>query len=119
MARSGPRKVFRYSLDFKLAAVRLSNTPDVQVRTVASALEIHPFMLSKWRREWREGSLRGPNRPTPAPPPARELRRLATLERDHAMLREEHALLKKAIRFCSARPRTPSRSSRANPRRSA
>ena len=110
MARAGPRKVFRYGREFKRAAVQLSNTPGIQVQTVADALDIHPFMLSKWRKEWREGRLRGPNRPTPAPPPARELRRLATLEREHAMLQEEHALLKKAIRFCSTRqtPRSPS-----------
>ena len=116
MARAGPRKVFRYSLEFKLAAVRLSNSAGVQVQTVAAALDIHPFMLSKWRREWRDGTLRGANRPAPAPPPARELRRLATLERDHAMLQEEHALLKKAIRFCSAPPTRRSRSSTASRR---
>jgi transposase len=114
MARAGPRKVFRYSLEFKLAAVRLSNSPGVQVQTVAAALDIHPFMLSKWRREWRERTLKGPTRPAPAPPPARELRRLAVLERDHAMLQEEHALLKKAIRFCSAPAKPRSASSRKN-----
>jgi transposase len=119
MARAGPRKVFRYSLEFKLAAVRLSNSPGVQVQTVATALDIHPFMLSKWRKEWRARTLKGPTRPAPAPPPARELRRLAVLERDHAMLQEEHALLKKAIRFCSAPPRRPSRSSNARRRTSA
>ena len=119
MGRAGPRKVFRYSLEFKLAAVRLSNSPGVQVQTVASALDIHPFMLSKWRREWREHTLRGPTRPAPAPTPARELRRLAALEREHAMLREEHALLKKAIRFCSVQRPTRSPSSTGKPRRSA
>ena len=119
MARAGPRKVFRYSLEFKLAAVRLSNSPGVLVQTVASALDIHPFMLSKWRREWRDGRLRGGHRPAPAPPPARELRRLATLEREHALLQEEHALLKKTIRFCSVQPRTRSRSSTPNARSSA
>ncbi len=31
----------------------------VQVQAVAEALEIHPFMLSKWRKEAREGVLRG------------------------------------------------------------
>lgn len=101
MARAGPRKVYRYSREFKRAAVQLSNAPGVQVQTVAAALDIHPFMLSKWRKEWREGRLRGPNRPAPAPPPHRELRRLAALEREHALLQEELALVKKAIRFCS------------------
>ena len=119
MARAGPRKVFRYSREFKIAAVRLSSTPGVQVQTVAASLDIHPFMLSKWRKEWRDGTLRGANRPAPAPPPARELRRLATLEREHAMLQEEHDLLKKAIRFCSVRPAMRLRLSRKKRRGSA
>ena len=115
MARAGPRKVYRYSRDFKIAAVRLSGMRGVEVQTVAAALDIHPFMLSKWRKEWREGTLRGANRPAPAPPPARELRRLAALERAHAILEEEHDLLKKAIRFCSVRPARRLRSSRKKP----
>ena len=40
----GPKKVHRYSVDFKLTAVRLSGMPGVQVQTVADALDIHPFM---------------------------------------------------------------------------
>ena len=101
MARAGPRKVYKYSVEFKRAAVQLSNGAGVQVQAVASALDIHPFMLSKWRKEWREGRLRGPNRSAPAPAVPRELRRLAVLEREYALVQEELALAKKAIRFCS------------------
>lgn len=39
-----------------------------------------------------------------------ELKRLRQLEREHAILKEEHALLKKAIRFCSERKAKSSRS---------
>src|SRR6267143_1772033 len=88
----GPKRVHRYSVEFKLTAVKLSGMPGVQVQTVAAALDIHPFMLSRWRKE------------------AREIKRLQTLEREHAMLREEHELLKKAIRFCSEGRRRSSRS---------
>ena len=38
MPRSGPRTVRRYSDKFKLAAVRLSQEPGIQVQTVAAAL---------------------------------------------------------------------------------
>lgn len=55
----GPRKVHRYSVEFKLTAVKLSGMPGVQVQTVADALDIHPFMLSRWRKEARDGHLRG------------------------------------------------------------
>ena len=106
MPRSGPRKVHRYSDEFKLTAVRLSQQPGVHVQTVAAALEIHPFMLSKWRKDVRDGRLRG--RPPKAPPagPVREIAQLQALERKYAELKEEHDLLKKAIRFWSARKAT-------------
>ena len=47
----GPKKVHRYSAEFKLTAVKLSGMRGVQVQTVAKALDIHPFMLSRWRKE--------------------------------------------------------------------
>jgi transposase len=50
MPRSGPRKVYKYSDEFKLTAARLSQQSGMQVQTTVAALEIHPFMLSKWRR---------------------------------------------------------------------
>ncbi len=111
----GPRKVHHYSVEFKLTAVKLSSIPGVQVQTVADALDIHPFMLSRWRKEARDGILRGRvKRVDVAPRQAREIRRLQVLEREHAMLQEEHDLLKKAIRFCSARRARSSRSSIAS-----
>lgn len=111
MPRSGPRQIYKYSKEFKLAAVRLSRVPGMQVKTVATALGIHPFMLSKWRKDVRDGTLRGRlPKATPAGP-AREIAQLQALEKQHALLQEEHDLLKKAIRFCASRKRTPSRSS--------
>ena len=47
MPRSGPRSVRKYSDEFKLAAVRLSQQAGIQVKTEAAALGIHPFRLSK------------------------------------------------------------------------
>lgn len=120
MARAGPKKVHRYSLEFKRSAVKLSQLSGVQVQAVAAALDIHPFMLSRWRKEARDGMLRGGG-PAHRPrirPPVREIRRLQALERAHALLHEEHELVKKAIRFCSARRRTSSRSSRPSAGRS-
>ena len=119
MARPGPRSVRRYSEEFKLTAVRLSHQPGIQVKTVAAALAIHPFMLSKWRTEVRDGRLTGRARQAPPQGLAREIARLQQLERDYALLKEEHDLLKKAIRFCSARKATRSRSSRRTGRTSA
>jgi transposase len=116
MPRAGPRKLHRYSDEFKLTAVRLSQQPGIQVQTVAAALEIHPFMLSKWRKDVKDGRLRG--RPKKAPPtgPAREIAQFQALERTYAQLQEEHDLLKKAIRFWSARRATASPSSTTSSR---
>lgn len=123
MPRAGPRKVQQYSLEFKLRAVKLSQLKGVQVQAVAAALEIHPFMLSRWRKEKRDGVLRGrvvaravtalPRKPLPRMMPG-----FQKLQRAHALLQEEHALLKKLIRFASARKPRPLRSSRSNARRS-
>jgi len=111
--RAGPKKVQEYSAEFKLAAVRLSRQRGVQVQAVAAALDIHPFMLSRWRKEVRDGVLRGKRVAVKLPRP-REIRRLQALERAQALLREEHALLKKAIRFWATRKLTSSRSSTRN-----
>lgn len=100
-AKQLPR-VHRYSIEFKLSAVRLSEVPDVQVRQVAAALDIHPFMLSRWRKQVRDGKLRGK---VPKIELSRrlatELHQLAELQQRYTLLKQEHELLKKAIRFCS------------------
>jgi transposase len=120
MPRAGPPKVRRYSLEFKLKAVRLSELKGVEVRAVAEALEIHPFMLSRWRKEARDGVLRGRASISKGlrTPSAHEMRKYQALQRAHALLQEEHALLKKLIRFTSARKPPSSRSSPRNGKRS-
>lgn len=116
MPRSGPRKIYRYSDEFKLTAVRFSQQPGMQVQTVAAALEIHPFMLSKWRKAVKDGRLRGRAPNAPPPGPAREIAQLQALERKYAELKAEHDLLKKAIRFWSAEKANGSPSSTTSSR---
>ena len=93
--RIGPVKVRQYGVEFKRTAVQLSQRPGIQVQAVAEALDIHPFMRSRWRKEFREGRLR-PAAPVKARAPkaklVREIRRLQALERAHQELQEEHAL---------------------------
>ena len=57
MARAGPKKTRQYGVAFKRTAVLLSRRPGIEVQAVAEALDIHPFMLSRWRKESREGRL--------------------------------------------------------------
>lgn len=99
MAKPGLRKINRYSESFRLSAVKLSFQPDVTVKSVAEALDIHPFMLSRWRKEYREIAMR---KKVPIDEDtAKQLRELKQIKRDYARLQEEHELLKKAIRFSS------------------
>jgi len=57
MAKPGPQKIKDYGIDFKLRAVQLRNQPGVLVKDVAESLGIHPFMLSRWRKQVRDGDL--------------------------------------------------------------
>ena len=111
MAKPGPQKINRYGLEFKLRAVLMSEQPGVQVKDVAHSLCIHPFMLSKWRKQVRDGELTGtvPKIDTAA---VGELQRLREVERQYKRLQMEHDLLKKAIRFASDRKQKSSPSSR-------
>ena len=59
MAKPGPQKINRYGDTFKLQAVQMSNVPGVLIKDVAESLCIHPFMLSKWRKQVRDGVLTG------------------------------------------------------------
>jgi transposase len=95
-------RVHRYSLEFKLSAVKLSKLPGVQVQDVAQALDIHPFMLSRWRKDARDGRLRGNIKKVELSRKiVGQLRQLSELQRRYSLLKQEHELLKKAIRFCS------------------
>jgi len=59
-----PRNAWRYTNNFKVKAVKLSYQERIQVKQVAESLDIHPFMLSRWRKEYREGKLQGDNHKT-------------------------------------------------------
>ena len=52
-----PRKTWQYTQEFKAKAVQLSLMEGVQVKQIAETLDIHPFMLSRWRKEYREGKI--------------------------------------------------------------
>jgi transposase len=131
----GPKKVHRYKVEFKIQAVRLSLHPEIQTQDVARALDIHPFMLSKWKKDYREGKLkpaaeaaglslpkvlRAPKRDPEKQALRRQVKQLEAkvearmavraLERKLAALEVEHDLLKKAIRFNIERRRRNSSS---------
>ena len=95
-----PAKRRRYSDEFKVRAVKLAMRRDVQIQDVAAALHIHPFMLSRWKREYREGKFavaaQVPGLPAQT---ARQQSRVRKLEREVVGLKAELDLLKRAVRL--------------------
>jgi transposase len=112
MARTIKRVYARYAESFKAEAVRLASQPGILVQDVAQSLDIHPFMLSRWKKLSREGLIMVNQPPTkPELVNEAELLRLREVEKAYAQLKQEHALLKKAIKFTSDVKRTSSVSS--------
>lgn len=111
MPKPGPRTTYKYSDEFKATAVRLSELDGVAVQDVADALYIHPFMLSRWRKQAREGLIMTKGVEVDKEVAA-ELKALRRMKRDYERLKLEHDILKKAIEFTSARKAMSSPSSK-------
>jgi len=96
-----PRRTWHYLNEFKVKAVQLSLLEGVQVQEVAKTLDIHPFMLSRWRKEFREGKLVADKRKKiiPMENDKKELSRVKQLEKENARLQQENDLLKKWQRY--------------------
>lgn len=100
------RKTFSYSNEFKARAVEMSLRDDLQVQQVASGLGIHPFMLSRWRKEYREGKIVPSRRKkvdVGKPVSDSDLSEIARLQKENDQLKEENDLLKKWQRFLAER----------------
>jgi transposase len=85
----------------------------VQVQHAAQVLDIHPFMLSRWRKEYREGTLVTAKRktaPIPKLTPTKELTEVEKLQNRVAQLEKENNLLKKWQQFLAERRRHGSNS---------
>ena len=100
-----PRKTWKYSADFKVKAVKLSLQDGIQSKQVAEALDIHPLMLSRWRKWYREGKIvpdsQGRVSVTKSKkiPTKKELTEREKLQNEIKKLKEENDLLKKWQRY--------------------
>ena len=95
------KRTLKYSQEFKLSAVEMSLIEGVKVGTVAERLDIHPYMLSRWRKEYREGLIVADKRKkiTNRRKESKELTELQKLKKENAQLKMEVDLLKKWQRF--------------------
>jgi len=102
------QRVIAYSKNFKIKAVKLSYLKKVQALEIAKVLGLHPFMLYRWRKEYKDGKLVADNdrhvtvtmtgsketRDRPKPKP--EIERLKA---ENARLKKEVDTLKKWQRY--------------------
>ena len=104
MGKGRMRRVSRYSNEFKITAIRLASLPGTLIQDVAKVLDIHPFMLSRWKKEYREGKIRGEPHPgieklSEMEEKVSEQSRIRELERALKKAQIENDLLKKTIQF--------------------
>jgi len=95
---------FFYKYIFKQAAVKVANHSNIQTKDVADALDIHPFMLSRWKKQAREGVLKKDSIKQPTKSVSKsELRaakkKIRSLEEKMKRLQQENTVLKKAERL--------------------
>ena len=92
------RKNRKYSREFKLEAIRLTEQEGRTVADVARELGIPRNNLYNWRSKYREEAEEAFPGKGNLPKHEKELRRL---ERENRRLREERDILKKAVTFFS------------------
>lgn len=103
---NNPRRTWVYSQEFKYNAVKLTLDPDNKVKDIAAGLGIHPMMLSRWRKEYRDGALQGDGQIRKAmnkkpKTPQQELSEIAKLKKENERLKLENDLLKKWQQYLS------------------
>jgi len=97
----GPKKTNRYPDEFNIKAIQLADHPDILAKDVAEDLGIHPILLYRWRKEYREGKFKEDKRRKELKIETKkvaELLRIQQLERENQKLRIENELLKKIKR---------------------
>lgn len=89
-----------YNYQFKHTVVTIANHPNIQGRSVAEALDIHPVMIYRWKKHMRDGDLvdnKDEARSKSELERAKE--QIRSLQKENARLREENIILKKAERL--------------------
>ncbi len=113
MGLTRKRNYIQYTIALKEALVRLANHRYIQATDMAEALDIHPVLIYRWRKEFNEGKWRVRPMPKPKKPTAPtkndlhqkelELKRanaqIKKLEKQLKLRDEDIDILKKAERF--------------------
>ena len=96
-----PRKTWQYTNEFKVKAVQLTYLENIQVKQIAETFDIHPFMLSRWRKEYRDGKIVADKKlkAVSIKKEQKKLDKVKALEQEVNRLKMENDLLKKWQRF--------------------
>lgn len=101
-------RVLEYSKEFKVRIVRFSYIEGIQIKQIAEGFGLHPFMISRWRKEYRDGELvskdsrkviMGLDKKTQPTPSQKQASELSQLRKENARLQKENDLLKKWQRY--------------------
>jgi len=113
MGQTRKRNYNQYTNVFKKVIVRLSNHSYIQANNIAEALDIHPVLIYRWRKEFNDGKLEDEVMTEPKKPvgPTKKdlnekelelkkaLAKIKKLEGQLSRREEDIDLLKKAERF--------------------
>ena len=94
-------RVFEYSNEFKVRVVNLTNKEGIQIKQISEGLGLHPLMVSRWRKEVRDGKLTvdDPRRIHMTLKKSSHLKQhradVCKLKRENKKLKRENELLKK------------------------
>lgn len=50
-------RVLEYSREYKVMVVRLTHLEGIKIKTLSECMGLHPLMVSRWRKEVRDGKL--------------------------------------------------------------
>ena len=107
-------RVLEYSKDFKVMVVNLTNLEGVQIKALSDCIGLHPLMVSRWRKEVRDGKLtaedtRRVQMALKAPSNLKKTDdKVTLLEKEVRRLNKENALLKKWQRYLAQAKRKDS-----------
>ena len=90
----------KYSIEYKLEAVRLTSEPGVTVAQIARDLGINAGLLGKWRSQFRNER----NDPFPGKGRPRD-EEMATLKRELSRVKKERDFLKDAAAYFASESR--------------
>jgi len=102
LAKAQPRKTWQYSEEFIREVVELTSERKHRISDVAQKLDLHPVMIYRWRKEYRDKGLlkhKGMKKSKTSKPSLKGQTRVKQLEKEVEMLKKENDLLKKWQRY--------------------